>query len=101
MYKITITNQKARGEELLEIHEYDGTPIFSKAMYDNTIAAMFFYAAQSIDYRCLDAIVERDGVEVLHLIMNTHADGSTIYSVLKAARPREKYRYIRTMIVAD
>lgn len=100
-YKITITNQKRRGQELLEIHEYDGAPCFSKEQYENTIASLFFYAAQSIDYKCLDAVVERDGQKVLKMVMDTHVDGSTIYSILKAARPREKYRFIRRMTVAE
>lgn len=100
-YKITIINQKPRKSECVEIHEYDNAPIFSKSMYDNTVASMFFYAAQSVDYRCLDATVERDGEKILHLVMDTHVDGSTIYSILKVARPREKYRFIRTMTVAD
>jgi len=99
-YKITITNQKRRSQELLEIREYDNAPIFSKSMYKYTVASMFFYAAQSIDYKCLDAIVERDGKKVLHLVMDTRVDGSTIDAILKAARPREKYRYIRTLNIA-
>ena len=100
-YKITITNQRPRKSECLEIHEYHDAPAFSKGMYNNTIASLFFYAAQSIDYRCLDEIVERDGTKILHLVMDTHVDGSTIYSILKIARPREKYRFLRTMIVAE
>lgn len=100
-YKITITNQKPRKSECIEIHEYSDAPIFSKSMYGNTVASLFFYAAQSINYRCLDAIVERDGEKVLHFVMDTYVDGSTIYSILKIARPREKYRVIRTMTVAE
>lgn len=100
-YKITITNQKPRSEELLEIREYDDVPIFAKSMYENTVAAMFFYAAQSIDYKCLDAVVERDNQKVLHMVMDTNVDGSTIYSILRAARPREKYQFIRKMMIAE
>ena len=99
-YKITINNQKPRSQELLEIHEYDEAPCFFKSMYENTVASLFFYAGQSIDYKCLDAVVERDGQKVLHLVMDTRDDGSTINAILKAARPREKYRYIRTMNIA-
>ena len=100
-YKITITNQKRRSQELLEIHEYENAPFFSRSMYENTVASMFFYAAQNIDFRFLDAVVEREGEKVLHLVMDTTQDGSTVYSILKVARPREKYRFIRKMIVAE
>lgn len=100
-YKITITNQKPLFQEPLEIHEYDGSLCFSKSMYENTVASMFFYAAQSIDYKCLDAFVERYGQEVLHFVMDTIVDGSTIDAILTAARPREKYRFIRMMNIVS
>ena len=101
-YKITITNLKPSGqEELIELHEYDNALFFSKSMYENTITGMFFYAAQSIDYKHMNAVVERDGATVLHLIMDTYVDGSTIYTALRIARPREKYQHVRTMTVAD
>ena len=100
-YKITYTNQTRRSPELLEIHEYKNAPFFSKTMYKNTVAAMFFYASQSCEYRDLIAIVERDGEKVLRLVMITKADGSTIYSIPGIARPHKIYRHVRTMFIAN
>ena len=99
-YEVEFKNIKKRDTEWLETHEFDW-PFFTKTAFDNVVCTLFFYAAQSTDYNNLDAIVKRDGEKVLHFTMDTKTDGSTVYSILRAARPREKYRYIRTMIVAD
>lgn len=99
-YEIEFKNIKRRSEEWLETIEFDW-PAFNKTAFDNVVCTLFFYAAQSIDYKMLDAIVNRDGKEVLHFVMDTHVDGSTIYADLKVARPREKYRFLRRMMIAQ
>lgn len=99
-YEIEFKNIKRRSEEWLETLEFDGA--FTKTAFENVVCTLFFYAAQkSIDYKMLDAIVNRDGKKVLHFVMDTHVGGSTIYADLKVARPREKYRFLRRMMIAQ
>ena len=98
-YEVEFKNIKRRSEEWLETIEFEGA--FTKTAFENVVCTLFFYAAQSIDYKMLDAIVNRDGKKVLHFVMDTHVDGSTIYADLKVARPREKYCFVRRMMIAD
>ena len=99
-YEVEFKNIKRRDSEWLETLEFDW-PAFTKTAFDNVVCTLFFYAGLGSKYKMLDAIVNRDGKKVLHLVMDTHVDGSTIYADLKVARPREKYRFLRRMMIAQ
>lgn len=101
-YAIRIENVTRTGYEPVELHEYSEVPCFCKSMYENTVAAMFFYAAQSIEYKHLLATVSKDGNIVMTFAMSTHVDGSQIWATLAGMRPGDKQPlHLRTMIVAD
>lgn len=101
-YAIRIENVTRSGYEPVELHEYSNVPCFCKSMYKNTVAAMFFYAAQSIEYKHLNATVSKDGKIVMLFAMSTRADGSEIWATLAGMRPGDKQpHHLRTMNIAE
>lgn len=101
-YAIIIENVTRTGYEPVELHEYSDVPCFCKSMYENTVAAMFFYAAQSIEYKQLVATVSKDGKFVMLFAMHTYVDGSQIWATLAVMRPGDKLPlHLRTMIIAE
>ena len=101
-YTIRIENVTRTGTEPVELHEYSDVPCFCKPMYENTVAAMFFYAAQSIEYKHLIATVSKDGKIVMLFAMSTRVDGSEIWATLAAMRPGDRQPlHLRTMNIAE
>lgn len=101
-YTIRIENVTRTGTEPVELHEYSDVPCFCKSMYENTVAAMFFYVAQSFEYKHLIATVSKDGQIVMLFAMSAHVDGSRVWATLAGMRPGDSQPLtLRTMIIAD
>ena len=101
-YTIEICNCKRRGEELIELIEFE-RPRFSNRDYKYILLnSLFWEACQGgIESKLLRAVVRCNGEKVLTFVCNTETDGETINAVITAARPREIYRRIRTMNIAS
>lgn len=101
-YAINIENFTRTGSEPVELHEYSDVTCFCKSMYENTVAAMFFYAAQSIEFKHLIATVSKDGQIVMLFAMSTYVDGSRIWATLAGMRPGDSHPLpLRTMMIAE
>ena len=70
------------GEETHTIMEWDSLPFFTKQQYDIVVSELFFWAAQSIEYKALTAKVFRDDVLVMTINCDTKTDGARIDSLV-------------------
>ena len=67
----------------------------TKERFRQVIGELFFWAAQSYEYKNMKAVIERNGKEIMTIICETITDGSTIISYLFS-----KGQVFRQMVVA-
>ena len=77
MNTYTITFWDDTKNEDLEIHEMNRKR-FTKREYDNVILTLFYFAAQSIDFRNIHAEIRCNGEEIFRIYCKTRTDGSNI-----------------------
>lgn len=99
-YTIEITNHTHSKSELIEYMELSRERFTSREFKEILLNSLFFFAAESNEFMMLSATVKCDGREVFTVRCDTTVDGSNIRSTITAARPKEKYTYIRTMTIA-
>lgn len=101
-YTAEILNCTRNGDELIAVLEFERDCLTSHDFKDIILNTLFFEACQGgCDSEHLTAIVKRNGETVMVIRSDTKVDGSTIDAVITCARPREKYRHLRTMNIAS
>ena len=98
-YKIDFLVEKRRGEFLVSRMEMEREQ-FTTSEYKVCIKTLFEIACRGIEFQYLTAKISCDGNKFLTIRCNTEVDGSDITAYIFAARPREKYRYLRKMVIA-
>ena len=100
-YKITVRNIKARGRETIDILEFIGCCL-TVDDFRRISQLLFFWSCQAIKYnKTLVADVERDGKRLFEVRCDTDTDGAFIWCSLFIGRPRDHFRYYRSMIIAE
>lgn len=84
----------------LQAFEFSGN-CFPREHFSNIIRDLFWHAAQSIDFKHLRAIAKCDGEEIFTVKCDTTVDGSRIWADISMAKPHDRFRYIRTMCIAE
>lgn len=100
-YRIEIVTHKRRSSEIAEIIECE-RPMFTHRDFKRwVIDELFYFAAQGKEYSFLTAAISCDGEKIVTVRCLTEVDGSTITAYMALARPREVYRKLRTMVIAE
>ena len=100
-YTIHFNRATRKGEENLLIMEFEREHFTSREYKNYVIYHLFDLAGESNRNKTLSAYICCDGVKVLTVRCFTEVDGSTITAVIYAARPREKFHRMRTMVIAE
>ena len=56
----------------------------TKREFNLTVQELFYWAAQSCDYKNMTAIIYRNDKEILTIDCSTHQDGSAVRSIITA-----------------
>ena len=88
-----ILNVPPHKTEVLEMLEWEGH--LTSKRFKRIIDELFFWAANSIIYRDLKAVIKKDGKEIMTINCKTISDGSAI-----SAHLTKNGRAIRTMTIA-
>lgn len=100
-YSIDFVQTTRKGEELALRMEFE-REFFSNREYRNyLICTLFDLACEGIEYAHLTAYLKCEGETIMTAKCDTETDGETITAYICAARPREKFRPMRTMVIAQ
>lgn len=87
-------------DRFLQAFEFKGE-FFPREHFSNIIRDLFYAAAQSIDFKHLRATAKCDGEEIFTVKCDTTVDGSRILADISMAKPHDRFRYVRTMCIAE
>lgn len=99
-YRIDFTNLTRKGEEINVIMEFQRNHFTNREFRDYLMTQLFSQACEGAEYAHQTAYIKRDGETVLVARCETEVDGSDITAYVSIARPREKFRHVRTMAIA-
>lgn len=100
-YTITTYLITRKGREIIEIVEFERARWTSREYKEILLPNLTWLAGRGIEYCWLDAEIRRNGELILDVRCDTRMHGSTITATIAAARPRERYRRLRTMTLAE
>lgn len=100
-YSIDFYSQKRRGDEFELRLEWPSQYFSSRQYKEYLIQSLFNLAAEGCHNEHLVAYVKRDGEKILTVYCDTVMDGSTVTAYLRAARPREVFWPLRTMVIGE
>ena len=99
-YSIDFYRDTRKGRELEMRMEFPRERFSAREFKDYLLATLFELACEGIHNKLLCAVLECDGEKVLTVYCDTKVGGSEINAIVKAARPREKFRTVRVMNIA-
>lgn len=99
-YEIDFFLVKPRSEKIIAHTEIEAEHITGRE-YKEILGTLFQFACRGIKYKWLVATVKRNGEKIMTIRGYTECDGPEIRTSMAIARPREKYRRVRIMTIAE
>ena len=100
-YSIEVMRVLRRGEAFALGLKWDADCFTSLNYKTHLISSLFDLACMGCDYNHLTAYVKCNGETILIARSDTVVDGSTITAYITAARPAEKFRPVRAMVIGE
>lgn len=100
-YSIDIYRVGRKGRELTLRLEFPRDRFTNREYKSYLIANLLDLASEGSYYKHLDAVAMCEGRKFLTVRCDTETDGETITARLVAARPREVFRPVRTVLIAS
>ena len=98
-YKVTLISEEGCVDYFVEEMRFTDE-YFSRERFQSVVGSLFFWAAQSIEYKDIRAIVTCDDFITFIVHCVTTVDGSTIWADLSIDNGEEAKHYRRMTIAA-